>query len=159
MKLYVASPFGFTEAGRFFYRTEFLPALRKAQIELIDPWTEEMTESATSCSMNEVSSGERNRLIAQNNVRGIDRCDAMLAVLDGTDVDSGTAAEIGYAFGKGKVIIGYRSDFRRAGENDATAINLQVAFFISESGGCIASTLNEVVSAIKLPVSKSLPFD
>ena len=35
---------------------------------------------------------------------------AVVAVLDGADVDSGTAAEIGYAFARGKLIVGYRGD-------------------------------------------------
>ena len=37
--------------------------------------------------------------------------DVANAVLDGTDVDSGTASEIGYAFAKGKAIVGYRGVF------------------------------------------------
>lgn len=39
---------------------------------------------------------------------------AMLAILDGQDVDSGTAAEIGYAFARRKPIVGYRGDLRVA---------------------------------------------
>ena len=38
-----------------------------------------------------------NAEIGGNNCEGIDRADALVAVLDGPDVDSGTAAEIGYA--------------------------------------------------------------
>jgi nucleoside 2-deoxyribosyltransferase len=38
---------------------------------------------------------------------------AMLAILDGQDVDSGTAAEIGYAFARRKPIV-YRGDLRVA---------------------------------------------
>ena len=41
-----------------------------------------------------------------------------MAVLDGTDVDSGTAAEIGYAFARGKLIVGYRGDFRLSADNE-----------------------------------------
>src|SRR5215475_516791 len=51
-----------------------------------------------------------NAQIARTNHAAIDRCDALVAVLDGADVDSGTAAEIGYAFARGKPIIGYRGD-------------------------------------------------
>jgi nucleoside 2-deoxyribosyltransferase len=42
----------------------------------------------------------------------VDACDLVLANLDGPDCDSGTSAEIGYAFAKGKTIIGFRTDFR-----------------------------------------------
>src|SRR4030095_14231926 len=43
-----------------------------------------------------------NREIGANNRAAIDRADGVVAVLDGVDVDSGTAAEIGYAFARGK---------------------------------------------------------
>jgi nucleoside 2-deoxyribosyltransferase len=61
----------------------------------------------------------------------------VFAVLDGTDVDSGTAAEIGYAFAKGKPILGYRGDFRLSADNDGSIVNLQVEYFIRASGGTI----------------------
>lgn len=38
-------------------------------------------------------------------------CSSAFAVLDGVDVDSGTAWEIGYAYARGKPIIGLRTDF------------------------------------------------
>ena len=72
-------------------------------------------------------------------------CGGVLAVLDGVDVDSGTASEIGYAFGLGdKVINGYRGDFRRSGENDGVCINLQVQYWIEQSGGTIVRSLSEL---------------
>ena len=42
----------------------------------------------------------------------IDRCDAVVAVLDGADADSGTAWECGYAYARGKPVVALRSDFR-----------------------------------------------
>ena len=61
-----------------------------------------------------------NEQIGRNNVKTIDRCDGVFAILDGVDVDSGTAAD-GYAFAKGKPIVGYRSDFRLAADNEGAA--------------------------------------
>lgn len=46
------------------------------------------------------------------NTDALDNCDLVVANLDGTDIDSGTAWEIGYAFARGKPIIGLRTDFR-----------------------------------------------
>ena len=43
-------------------------------------------------------------------VEGVDASDLVVAVLDGVDVDSGTAWEIGYAYAKGKPVIGLRTD-------------------------------------------------
>ena len=85
-----------------------------------------------------------NHGIADANRAAIDRCDAVLAVLDGIDVDSGTAAEIGYAFAKGKPILGYRGDSRISGDNEGALVNLQVEYFIRQSGGDIVTTLDAV---------------
>jgi nucleoside 2-deoxyribosyltransferase len=49
-------------------------------------------------------------------IQAIDESDALVAVLDGADADSGTAFEIGYAFARGKPVIGVRTDFRRGQE-------------------------------------------
>lgn len=46
-------------------------------------------------------------------IEAIDSCDIMVAVLDGADVDSGTAAEMGYAYAKGKPIFAYCTDIDR----------------------------------------------
>lgn len=43
---------------------------------------------------------------------GIDGCDAVVAVLDGADVDSGVAFEVGYARARGKPVVGLRTDYR-----------------------------------------------
>ena len=47
---------------------------------------------------------------------GIERCTCVVALLDGTQVDDGTAWEIGYAYARGLPIYGIRTDFRHAGE-------------------------------------------
>lgn len=54
----------------------------------------------------------------------IDRCDAVLAVLDGSDADSGTCVELGYALAKGKPIIGIRTDLRACEDQ---GLNLMVS--------------------------------
>ncbi|AKB25860.1 Nucleoside 2-deoxyribosyltransferase [Methanosarcina sp. MTP4] len=55
---------------------------------------------------------QNQKYIFQRCVEGVDDSDFVVAVLDGVDVDSGTAWEIGYAYAKGKAIIGLRTDFR-----------------------------------------------
>ena len=47
---------------------------------------------------------------------GVERCDAVVAVLDGADADSGTAFEMGYARALGKPIVGVRTDYRQPEE-------------------------------------------
>ena len=50
-------------------------------------------------------------------VNGIDRADAVLAIVDGAEVDSGTAWEMGYAYARKKPVIGLRTDFRPGAEH------------------------------------------
>lgn len=60
---------------------------------------------------------------------GLDSSDAMLAILDGPQVDDGTAWEIGYFYARGqrgKPIVGLRTDLRRAGELDASIVNAMI---------------------------------
>jgi len=57
-------------------------------------------------------------------LESIDKCDAVIAILDGPDVDAGTCVEIGYAFAKKKPIIGLRTDFRASEDR---GMNLMVS--------------------------------
>jgi nucleoside 2-deoxyribosyltransferase len=54
----------------------------------------------------------------------IDECDTLVAILDGADADSGTCIELGYAYARGKPIIGVRTDFRISEDR---GLNLMVA--------------------------------
>jgi nucleoside 2-deoxyribosyltransferase len=84
---------------------------------------------------------EVNTIIGNNNVEAINLARIVVGVLDGTDVDSGTASEIGYAYARSKLIIGYRGDFRLSSDNSGAMVNLQVEYFIRKSGGTIVATL------------------
>jgi nucleoside 2-deoxyribosyltransferase len=57
-------------------------------------------------------------------VKGIDRTDVVLAVIDGDAPDSGTSWEMGYAYAKKKPIIGLRTDFRPGAEH---GVNLMLS--------------------------------
>ena len=72
----------------------------------------------------------------------------MLAILDGDDVDSGTASEVGYACALGRPVVGLRSDLRNSGDNEATLVNLQVEWFVLESGGQLLTGLDEALAAL-----------
>jgi nucleoside 2-deoxyribosyltransferase len=43
----------------------------------------------------------------------IEEADALLALLDGQEADSGTCFEVGYARARGKPVLGVRTDYRR----------------------------------------------
>jgi nucleoside 2-deoxyribosyltransferase len=54
-----------------------------------------------------------NEEVFANDLRYLDNANILIAWLDGADVDSGTAFELGYAFAKGKQIFGLLTDRRR----------------------------------------------
>ncbi|MGD2175621.1 MAG: nucleoside 2-deoxyribosyltransferase [Candidatus Brocadiaceae bacterium] len=57
-------------------------------------------------------------------IEGLRESDVVVAVLDGPDVDSGTAFEMGMAYERGVPVIGVRTDYR---ESQDRGINLVVA--------------------------------
>ena len=152
--VYVASPLGFSEAGRLFYYSSLIPKLKALGLQVLDPWT--LTEQWKLDAVSNMPYGPDKRdawrrlniEIGSNNKSAIDKSDLVLAVLDGSDVDSGTASEIGYASALGKLVLGYRSDFRLSSDNDGSVVNLQVEFFIFSSGGEIISSLDQIPDAI-----------
>ena len=83
--------------------------------------------------------------IFQANLQALKEADIMVAMLDGPQVDDGTAWEIGYFFMQGKKILGIRTDFRRAGETDNSRVNLMIE--CSCQG--ISSSLEELASDLK----------
>jgi nucleoside 2-deoxyribosyltransferase len=154
-KIYLANPLGFSEAGRQFIDDAIVPALTKHG-HVTDPFTLIDQARITAIQAMPVSP-ERvqawralNLAIGKLNQDHIDSSDIVLAVLDGVDVDSGTAAEIGYAYARKKLIIGYRGDFRLSADNEGGIVNLQVEHFIRASGGTIIRELSELDQAFSL---------
>ena len=155
MIVYLAGPLGFSEAGRHFHGSVLLPSLRRIGLEVIDPWA--LTDPADVRAIASMPAGEGrlvawrrlNQAIGRRNSEAIDACDAVVAVLDGVDVDSGTAAEVGYAFARGKRIFGYRGDFRLVADNEGAAVNLQVEYFILASGGTIVGTVDALAVTLR----------
>jgi nucleoside 2-deoxyribosyltransferase len=142
---YLASPLGFSEAGRHYYSTVYLPALAEV-VEPVDPWS--LTSDVEIVAAQ--TAGKQRELwleLGRRNVAAIRRSKLLAAYLDGQEPDSGTVAELGFAAGLGLPCFGLRTDLREVGE-PGMALNLQVETFILESGGSIALTLDELVAAL-----------
>jgi hypothetical protein len=161
MTVYIASALGFSESGRYFYHGALIPLLKSLGHTVLDPWT--LTDrNIIDAAMATPPGPSRteawrsvNDQIGAHNLSAIDRAELLLAVVDGSDVDSGTASEIGYAFARRKRIIAYRSDFRLAADNEGALINVQVDYFIRASGGVFISRLDQLSSALtEFPISR-----
>ena len=68
--------------------------------------------------------------VFRQNREAVERTDLVLAVLDGPDVDSGVAWEIGYAHAHGKPVLGLRTDFRNRSESHAGKVNLMLLYSV-----------------------------
>jgi nucleoside 2-deoxyribosyltransferase len=144
-RCYLASGLGFTDAGAHYYEHVYLPALRRV-VEPVDPWA-----LTTPDEVAEARATKRERDLAleigRRNADAIRGCTLVAAHLDGQEIDSGTAAEVGFAAGLGLRCFGLRTDLRQCGE-PGVSVNLQVEHFVVASGGALCSTLGELVLAL-----------
>ena len=75
----------------------------------------------------EIAPGSAGMLeIFQSNLKALNEADLMVALLDGSQVDDGTAWEVGFFFCQGKKVLGLRTDLRRAGEMEGERVNLMI---------------------------------
>lgn len=149
--VYVAGPFGFTRSGRAELNDIVLPGLAANGFVALNPWE-------TGAQILGPVLGEQQRLpralelacseAGEANAQMITSCDAVLALLDGCDLDSGTCAEIGFAAALGKFVVGVRTDTRSCGDFPEIPINLQVKYFVEKSGGRLVEDFGEALVAL-----------
>ncbi|MCE8426049.1 MAG: nucleoside 2-deoxyribosyltransferase [Candidatus Methanoperedens sp.] len=84
----------------------------------------------------------RQKIIFNKNIAAIEDSDVLVAVIDGTDVDSGTAWEIGYAYSKRKMVLGLRTDFRTLGIEGT--VNLMI-----ERSVMLFSSITEILNHLR----------
>ncbi len=89
-------------------------------------------------------------------IEGVDGADVVVAVLDGSDADSGTCFECGYALAQGKKIIGVRTDFRK-GEVHGTNLMLHHsvhAFIESPANQFNTSTIESLAVKVRATINQ-----
>lgn len=143
MNVYLAAPL-FTLAERLF-NTKLATALRgRSNMSLIVP-------QERAGELIKLPNGLR--LVFDDCISMVAQCDAVVAILDGADADSGTCIELGYALALRKPIVGVRTDFR--GSEDR-GLNLMVSYscteLLSESAGgdvdALATKIHETLERI-----------
>ena len=126
----------FSEAEQAFHRTLTM-RLRDVGHEVIwggDLLTEAQIEAAEEHAPS---------LIVRTCREAIDNCTCMVALLDGAQVDDGTAWEIGYASARDLPVYGLRTDFRNAGDTQCGLVNSMIQ-------GSLAGFARSVEALIKL---------
>jgi len=149
-KLYLASPLGFSPENTS-YLNQIKEALTSQGFEIFDPWEQKQFAGKIANAGRESDYPARVAAFAQIareigacNEEGIRWADTLLAVLDGAEVDSGTAAEVGFACALGKACYGLRTDLRDSGDFIGLPINLQILHFIEKSGGRMFRSIAEL---------------
>jgi nucleoside 2-deoxyribosyltransferase len=144
-RAYVASPLGFSEAGRAYYAERYLPALRE-HVEPVDPWALSLPEefAAAAAEGRERAFGLE---VGARNAAAIASSQLVVAHLDGQEVDAGTASEVGYAAALRLPCVAVRSDLRSSGE-PGMSVNLQLEAFVELSGGFVAGSLDELLARL-----------
>jgi nucleoside 2-deoxyribosyltransferase len=138
-KVYLASPLGFSTEYRS-YLERIKARLTQLGFEIFNPWEQPFSREireASGIADHDERLAAFTRLakeIGAANEDGIRDSDILLAVLDGAEVDSGCAAEVGVAVGLGKPTYALRTDWRDSGEF-GLPVNLQILHFIETSGG------------------------
>ena len=131
MKLYISGPM-FSTPERA-WNAEVTAALRAAGHEVFLPQEQGPGRDAPG--------------IFATDVGGIDWADGLVAIMDGPDPDSGTAWEVGYAFGTRKPVVLVRTDIRAIAGNagDYNAMLTQAA---TARIDLPAASTTEVIAAI-----------
>jgi nucleoside 2-deoxyribosyltransferase len=110
-KVYQAGPL-FTEAERLWHKA-FKAKLDGAGFEVV--WPGDLFDPKELADMGSKAMDHIFKACKDH----IDQADLIVALLDGVQVDDGTAWEIGYGYAKGIPAWGIRTDFRNAGDTKA----------------------------------------
>jgi nucleoside 2-deoxyribosyltransferase len=97
------------------------------------------------------------RQILDKNLRGLDWAEGVVAIMDGTDPDSGTAWECGYAYARGKPTVLFRSDFRGGGDAGSNPYNAMLTGSADAHIELALASVDEAAEAILRALAKLRP--
>ena len=133
MKIYQAGPL-FSDAERTWHKS-FKARLEAEGCEVV--WPGDLISPEDAFSATKIMEIDSQAMIA---------CDAVVALLDGAQVDDGTAWEIGFAYAKGIPIVGIRTDFRICSDSGEDGL---VNAMIQGSVVDICRSADEVIGVLR----------
>ena len=138
MKIYFAAPL-FSEAEREF-NVKVTKELRKEGFDVFLPQEHsEMTEMPdTDEKVRKLLTG-----FFTKDLEAIDGCDILLIVLDGRVPDEGACFELGYAYARGKICVGLKTDTR------VSEMGTDNAMIVGTLGDNIAKDLDSLTVMLK----------
>ena len=138
MKIYFAAPL-FSEAEREF-NVKMTNELRKEGFDVFLP--QEHSEITEIPDTDE----KRRKLLTgffTNDIEAIDGSDILLIVLDGRVPDEGACFELGYAYARGKICVGLKTDSR------VSEMGTDNAMIVGSLGDNIAKDLDSLTTMLK----------
>ncbi|HJH32327.1 MAG TPA: nucleoside 2-deoxyribosyltransferase [Methanosarcinaceae archaeon] len=133
--IYLAAPL-FSEAEREFNN--------KIRDQMVERGFSVFLPQEDSNDTTDMRHQEKQNYIFRQNLEAIDNSDIIIAVLDGgSDVDSGTAWELGYAFAIKKPVLGLKTDFRTLGPEGTVNLMIEV------SVDALTTDISELMDALE----------
>jgi nucleoside 2-deoxyribosyltransferase len=119
--VYFAGPL-FTQAERN-WNTAIAEGLQDAGFEVLLPQIQAINIVKSTGGLTK----EERKALFDVAIDSVNKCDAVIAILDGPDPDSGTCFECGYALGLNRPVLGIRTDLRFGGDDPDAGVNLMLS--------------------------------
>ena len=131
MKVFLAAPL-FSESEREF-NSKIAKRLRENGFEV---WL------AQEAPFIQEGTRKEKKAIYEGDILALKASDAVVAVLDGMEVDAGVAYEMGYAKALGKPVVGLKTDYRTFSEMEEINLMLEVPLIK------ICKSMDEVIDSL-----------
>ena len=122
-KLYLANPYGFSKQTKNLL-PEFIKIFQELGVEVYEPF--ERTKHLISSGNNWAYD------LAKANLKDLNSCDCIFAIVNGTPPDEGVMVELGIAIALKKEIFLFRDDFRNCSDSNQYPLNLMLFVGLSK---------------------------
>jgi len=117
-KLYLASPYGFSDHCRLKLLPEFVSKLETMGATVYEPFARNSNVDLS------IPGWAHN--VAFSNFRDLRNSDGLFAIVNGSPPDEGVMVELGIAIALGKPTFLFRDDFRKCTDSDEYPLNLMI---------------------------------
>lgn len=124
--LYLANPYGFSQQQRLLLLPPLIKALEQLGATVWEPFQRN--------NQVDFASPRWAYQVAQADLRDVQQCDGIFAVVNGTPPDEGVMVELGVAIALKKSIFLFRDDFRRCTDSEHYPLNLMLFAGLPEIG-------------------------
>jgi nucleoside 2-deoxyribosyltransferase len=142
-KLYLASPYGFSEQQKSLLLPPIVQALKSLGAEVWEPFerNNQIDFSKAGWAYD----------VAQADLNDVKACDGIFAVVNGTPPDEGVMVELGAAIALEKAVFLFRDDFRRCTDSEDYPLNLMLFASLPKTGwqNFFYTSLDELSSSDK----------